>query len=321
MKIMRRDLVDFYGNQADVAAHAALRLLENRGDLVESWSRQDALENGFSRWIRDLCPGTGADPVLSEIAKFSIRWAIHGMPRVLLSHRLAASLACTSIPVDFCDTVRMPWRFMEVVVPAGLLHNPLQSTILCREVVTPDGAGCRILFQHWASPECQKRTGHKISSQVACDRWSGFADLAEDAGVDLDAELRRSLGWHSRLILGCCLELQGQQSGPSPLAPRRSGSGRQGEPSAWNVVLKRHVTMDVRKHCKDYISGSGRKLGVQFVVHGHWKNQPCGPGARDRKFIHVEPYWRGPKDAPIAVRSHILKDLTPGRGPNERNER
>ena len=26
----------------------------------------------------------------------------------------------------------------------------------------------------------------------------------------------------------------------------------------------------------------------------------------DRRWIHVEPYWRGPEDAPIALRSHKL---------------
>ena len=30
--------------------------------------------------------------------------------------------------------------------------------------------------------------------------------------------------------------------------------------------------------------------------------------------MHIEPYWRGPEDAPIAVRSHILKGGKGGPG-------
>jgi hypothetical protein len=43
---------------------------------------------------------------------------------------------------------------------------------------------------------------------------------------------------------------------------------------------------------------------VQCLVRGHWKRQPCGHELQDRKWIQIEPYWRGPEDAPIAVRSH-----------------
>ncbi len=30
------------------------------------------------------------------------------------------------------------------------------------------------------------------------------------------------------------------------------------------------------------------------------------PGQTERRFMHIEPYWRGREDAPIAVRPHIL---------------
>jgi hypothetical protein len=53
---------------------------------------------------------------------------------------------------------------------------------------------------------------------------------------------------------------------------------------------------------------TGKLLTIQSVVRGHRKQQPCGPGHVDRKLIWIQPYWRGPEDAPIAVRPHILKD-------------
>lgn len=45
--------------------------------------------------------------------------------------------------------------------------------------------------------------------------------------------------------------------------------------------------------------GAGNPLIVRTLVAGHWKQQPCGPKQSERKLIRVEPYWRGPLDAPI----------------------
>jgi hypothetical protein len=41
---------------------------------------------------------------------------------------------------------------------------------------------------------------------------------------------------------------------------------------------------------------------IRTLVCGHWKMQAHGTGRKDRKHLHIEPYWRGPEDAPIALR-------------------
>jgi hypothetical protein len=46
-------------------------------------------------------------------------------------------------------------------------------------------------------------------------------------------------------------------------------------------------------------AGTGRKLKVRFIVKGHAKLQPCGPGRSDRKLIWVDAYPKGPDDAPF----------------------
>jgi len=45
--------------------------------------------------------------------------------------------------------------------------------------------------------------------------------------------------------------------------------------------------------------GTGSKLKVRFVVRGHAKLQPCGPGRADRKLIWIDPFVKGPEDAPF----------------------
>jgi hypothetical protein len=53
---------------------------------------------------------------------------------------------------------------------------------------------------------------------------------------------------------------------------------------------------------------SGRRLQKRFVVSLHWRNQPCGPGGRNRKLILIAPHWRGPADGPVDTRP-IVKAL------------
>ena len=52
---------------------------------------------------------------------------------------------------------------------------------------------------------------------------------------------------------------------------------------------------------------TGRKITVRTLVSGHWRDQPCGAGLKDRKRIWIEPFWRGPEGVPITHRPHSLK--------------
>lgn len=55
---------------------------------------------------------------------------------------------------------------------------------------------------------------------------------------------------------------------------------------------------------------SGLRMGSECgtreasASRGHHKRQAHGTGGLLRKWIHVEPYWRGGEDAPIAVKTH-----------------
>ena len=63
------------------------------------------------------------------------------------------------------------------------------------------------------------------------------------------------------------------------------------------------------RYARPRASGARRSApSVQTLVRGHWKHQPHGKGRSERKYIFVEPYWRGPEDAPITVRPHALHD-------------
>lgn len=51
--------------------------------------------------------------------------------------------------------------------------------------------------------------------------------------------------------------------------------------------------------------GSGKKLTERIPVHGHWRQQACGPNLSLRKPIYIHDHFRGPKDAPIDDRPSV----------------
>src|SRR5262249_31996760 len=160
--------------------------------------------------------------------------------------------------------------------------------------------------------------------QLALPARSSLAELIVDAvPEDSDEELasrpafhplddrdRRAVVLLGRLVLGVLAELSSPEQVEAIERHRvflgtRGASSPRGAPKAWTFVLKRSVTVDCRDAVSDYLSRrKATTPTVQVLVRGHWKRQAHGPGGALRKLIHVEPYWRGPEDAPIAVRPH-----------------
>lgn len=53
--------------------------------------------------------------------------------------------------------------------------------------------------------------------------------------------------------------------------------------------------------------GDGIPVTVRTLVAGHWKHQPYGQGRAERRLIRIEPYWRGPLDAPDSKPTRVVK--------------
>ncbi|MER7471230.1 hypothetical protein [Micromonospora sp. NPDC000018] len=50
---------------------------------------------------------------------------------------------------------------------------------------------------------------------------------------------------------------------------------------------------------------SGRSRTNRFWVSGHWRNQPHGPGRALRRPVYINPFLRGPDDAPITLSTTV----------------
>jgi hypothetical protein len=70
------------------------------------------------------------------------------------------------------------------------------------------------------------------------------------------------------------------------------------------------VAVDCREPVREYLTGSrGTAPSVRVLVRGHWRAQPYGAGRALTRRQWIEPFWRGPLYAPMAVRDHRLPDV------------
>jgi len=46
---------------------------------------------------------------------------------------------------------------------------------------------------------------------------------------------------------------------------------------------------------------------ARFIVRGHWRHQPHGPGGSERKLVWIKPYYKGPEMAKLINRPYVVK--------------
>jgi hypothetical protein len=141
-------------------------------------------------------------------------------------------------------------------------------------------------------------------------------ELGELGDYRAEARDARVLSAVARLVVGVELELRDRTNvrEPRPARPK-AGARESSEPSARTYVLTRGVVVDCRDEVVSHLRGERRTAPkVQVLVRGHWRYQAHGPAHSQRKWLQIEPHWRGPEDAPIAVRKHAIGEPEKGSG-------
>jgi len=253
-------------------------------------------------------------------------WARVGFPKITMGHRFAASLLVTTASSEAVSMVRAPFPAFVIELPESLLS-----------VDDPSGGGQRslrrVLVTTMPDPRNEDSfawgfTAHADNGVCVWRAGVQSADMQPAYGEDMEALTvdafnfrttsrdERVMALLGRLIINTCLAMSDpgrvHAVGPGHTAWRRHQAGGPVRSSPEPVVrmfrVGRPVTHDFRDAVREYIDGRRRTLSVQSVVAGHYKTQPHGPRSALRKLIWREPYWRGPEDAPIAVRPHEMRD-------------
>lgn len=233
----------------------------------------------------------------------SASWARAGFPLVQPTHTLAASLMATYMPRDLVPEIELPWKSFAVLVPNGLLPEVGE-----RKPATMVGISSYDVEDSGPTGSRERRVVW-IARGDALLEGTPFEKLEELVIEENDDPITREHALLLRLLLGSVVELDQPRHREvvrrGPPAPKVPGKKRHaGPPSCWAFDLRRDTRVDLRPWVKNYLDGgTGSSPGVQILVRGHHKRQRCGKGGLERKWIHIEPYWRGPEDAPVAVRA------------------
>lgn len=228
------------------------------------------------------------------------KWLDSSFARLEVGHKLAASLALTDVPGDM--DIFAPWETWSLVLPDGMFGVQriwLNGTVPWVAVVS--GATSKTPYHSIGYiGECTFRDGGwGIYGKPSCEQQDLWYN-------------ERSRPAIYNLIRGACLAL----SNPEKFRKeRRSNSrlkttdGRLGPPDLQQArfLLSAPVRVDLRSHLRDVLSGkSGASPTVQFLVRGHWRNQPHGPRGSLRRQRWIEPFWKGPEDSRVLLRQHQI---------------
>lgn len=257
-------------------------------------------------WAVLSLPGAARDaagPSTLLLHDFALAWHDNGFPRVQLSHKHAAALMATKTQPSTLPDARAPWNAFLVDIPGGLLSvkrgNKERNFVRASVRVGPDVPGSYRTVSLW-------------DIDGPCGLVLSVAEVSHLGGVQPDesvfAEDTQVAELAARLVFGVCMEMTSPAYSGGVVGPRAPQRERRtGEPRAWTFQLTRDVKVDCRDAVRAYARGQTRASPtVQTLVRGHWKQQPCGKYGAERKHIFVEPYWRGPEDAPIALRKHLI---------------
>lgn len=294
-----------------VARHMGERALRNEADTLRDIEVQFALDLGTADFEEAALVATQY--------RLAIEWFRAGLPKVVIGHKHAAALMCTRMPQDVAPELLMPWSAFMVDVPDGLIpvhdtpgmhvrHVGLMKVHLPASYVggNPDARGSIKCVCIGSDPTGS--LGYRTSIATIFEAVDDLRELAARADKYDCIDGGQPMCLALRLLLGVVAELnQPREAATIESSGSRPRTNRRGEPIVTTFTLARDISVDCRAAVREYISGSrGSSPTVQSLVRGHWKKQPCGAARSDRKLIFVEPYWRGPETAPIALRAHVL---------------
>ena len=252
------------------------------------------------------------------------RWVESAFPQVQLTHKYAAALMVSGVTEEVLARVQSPWSAFILEVPDKLLSLYDNKTDAFTEIR-------RILVTRLQHKDGSIRWGYLAMTDSPLSVWRfGVttedllpANLGEGAfrggseEFEVTPQDERVMTLIGRLIINACLAMSDPSAvkkvGPGHKAfAKATREGRAGEePAVRTFLLSKPVKLDCRPAIKEYVeapAGSKRTLTVQSLVRGHFKGQWFGPGNGQYKVIWREPHYRGPLDAPIALRSHHLSD-------------
>lgn len=252
------------------------------------------------------------------------KWVDGGCRTIQTDDRYAAAMAGTKATKDVMGEIHIPWPAFLVRLPAGLFTvgdgNPDGS---CRYVshvrlmqldARKYTVGCIDYFVN-GNMRC---VGSEAEADTLADALFDDRDLEEvetleienSSAMDMKKYLRSTM-LAKKCIVGLLYTMQHTNNWRDKTSVSREFTRREGPPKHRNIIVGKPISINAVPAIRAACAHGSRAPAFQVLVRGHIKRQVIGVGRTGRKVIWVEPYWRGPEDAPILARPYKV-------GPNEK---
>jgi hypothetical protein len=294
---------------SDTPISVALEIMRKRSVKYAIPTRADVTMREISE--TKAIPETGEGLALATQAAFLGRWAMSGYPTITLTHKTAAALMATTVSPEIAnEMVHAPWPAFVVRLPTPLLYcGPDEPGTLIGAMQSGEG------WAYWMECESERTApmlGLAMSARdIACEGDVMIVQTKDDENQNgpVSDFVARNERLYRTLILGLCLQLSDPQLRAScdrgtatRKPPRVKGRPQDTLPTYRSFDLRLAVKVDVLEAVRGYIHHGGGHPKVQSLVRGFFRKQPHGVKSSLRKTIWIEPYWRGPVDAPVSAR-------------------
>lgn len=250
----------------------------------------------------------------------SAKWVDGGCRIITTNAKYFAAMAHTSIPADAFTDLEVPWPAFVVEWPSGLCvgsdgydYNTALFAQFDAPWILPNGSVCHVSSAMYITSQRIAGTPdlHRVGPISLADLL--FKDDLPEEQTLLPGDVTRNDGdvqiqeMVARACAGLLFTMQHTRNWKtSPFSsPVARGRLRSSPPPHRTIYVGRPIALDATDAVRSRASGKTSKgPSVQTLVRGHLKRQAFGASRSARKIVWIEPYWRGPEDAPILTRPY-----------------
>jgi hypothetical protein len=234
-----------------------------------------------------------------------------------MGHKYAAALMATHVPAEISSITLPPWKAFCVEIPDNLLfilnsrseEIPIKRVLVQYIETSQDKSGTwqyvaftntDVTIWNHGVKSVQMAEGQFEQYEGTENEWANTIFSLPPNSID-DAT-NKLIG---KLIINVCLAM----SDPENVKTRTENGSVGSIPSnrgnfkgVRTYKLGKPISIDARQAIDDYMHGRSRSRGapsVQTIVRGHWKPKLT---SRIGRPVWIEPYIRGPEDAPVLIR-------------------
>lgn len=200
--------------------------------------------------------------------------------------------------VSFHDYLSLPPSFPRSpvrITPEVIIWLQQHETVRTWRVSVFSSDGAEI----WYLGDAKETIGEWIDTRKAN---STSIQSSEIPGEDLETDDHDLMEMACRLVFGTSLYIieHGPGKKLGQYTTKRSSAARGAaklKPAVWVIGADIEVDKEVVSSASAFVGNRAQwTLRKRYVVRGHWRQQVCGAGRKDRRRTFIKPYWKGPRD-------------------------